>query len=60
MCITGGVAPRNRRIRPQKYKVPQGRDYQTTHRSNNLALAGLVMLGELRPAVALRYTAGYA
>jgi hypothetical protein len=28
--------------------------------SNNLAPAGLVMLGELRPAVARRYTAGYA
>jgi hypothetical protein len=32
MCITGGVAQRNRRILAAPLsKVPQGRDYQTTN-----------------------------
>jgi hypothetical protein len=69
LCITGGVAQRNRRIASFHHdKVAQRRHYRVQSLSSNSLIstfdnaiaARLWLLGGDCPAVALRYTAGYA
>ncbi|MDR1142469.1 MAG: hypothetical protein LBL62_12315 [Planctomycetaceae bacterium] len=66
-CITGGGAKRNRRLgTPPKQSPARARywidfDYLIIDQSfDNVVPAGLLIACDNSPAVALRYTAGYA
>ncbi|MDR1385363.1 MAG: hypothetical protein LBJ67_16170 [Planctomycetaceae bacterium] len=60
MCITGGGAQRNRRISAPKTQSPAGTRLSNSYSLQIISPLQGFGLGKLRPAVALRSTAGYA